>query len=132
MGAPPRRRRCGHPHVAQRRERPVALRRRRVGVLDRRSAGLPDRRRPGERLTMPTFADHLAACRTTAGSEADALRLAETTWDTLPARLAADRGHTVAEDGVTHRRWTCVYCQRAVLRVDANIYGSAIEADCTP
>ncbi len=80
---------------------------------------------------MPTFADHLNACREV-GSEADALQLAETTWDTLPARLAADRGHNVVHDGTNHDRWTCTTCGRAVLRVGANIYGSAIEIDCTP
>lgn len=79
---------------------------------------------------MPTYADHVAACRAQIADDTEALQIAETTWKDLPVKLATDRGHTVREDGVTHRRWTCVYCQRAVLRVDANVYGSAITEDC--
>lgn len=81
---------------------------------------------------MPTYADHLNASRTAADSEPDALQLAETTWQDLPVRLATDRGHTVTYDGTNHNRWTCTTCGRAVLQVGANIYGSAIEVDCTP
>ena len=52
-----------------------------------------------------------------------------------PVALATERGHTVVADGPTAggaSRWTCTECGRAVLQYAANIYGSAVEADCTP
>lgn len=49
-----------------------------------------------------------------------------------PAERAADLGHICVDDpGMSGERWTCVTCGRAVLRVNGNVYGSAIEIECS-
>lgn len=53
-----------------------------------------------------------------------------------PVALANERGHTVEPDPPHDlsraQRWTCTRCGDAVLKYAANIYGSAVERDCTP
>ncbi|MEU8158080.1 hypothetical protein AB0B94_30875 [Micromonospora sp. NPDC048986] len=60
------------------------------------------------------------------------LLLDDAAWEREPVRLAEERGHTVIADGITQERYTCTRCDRAVLRVGCNIYGSAVETDCAP
>lgn len=48
-------------------------------------------------------------------------------WRKEPKRVADEEfGHDVAWDPGAQERWTCRRCDRAVLRVGTNIYGSAV------
>lgn len=52
-------------------------------------------------------------------------------WADEPRRLAEDVfGHRVVDDHVSQERLTCTACGRAVIRVGANIYGSAVQVGC--
>ncbi len=52
-------------------------------------------------------------------------------WQGEPRRLAEDVfGHRVENDSVSQERLTCRDCDRAVIRVGCNIYGSAVTVGC--
>lgn len=54
-------------------------------------------------------------------------------WAAEPARVANEEfGHSVEWDPGAQERWTCKVCDRAVIRVGTNIYGSAVRDRCTP
>lgn len=59
------------------------------------------------------------------------LLLDKEAWKREPIRVANEElGHDVRPDHGTQERYTCGRCGNAVLRVGANIYGSAVREMC--